>query len=235
MKNATIWSWRLWSLTIKSIEDHCGCLHGVKAGPEHSLDNHIYLRHSFYDLQQHLTDLQKPDKARGSRIRVLKCYQIKVILGSEKSSFNHSVTNIKLWAYGGKKWRLCTDSSSSMFCGCASMLRRALVILELPFPPIRLCSSCLAKEMSWGATNLLHLRRTWENYSLCVMIQGWTEFKSFHHMESNQNRCPYMTKHIQRSSKRGSTRPQRAVINGWMKTFLDMYSLLFLYSITTYE
>lgn len=117
-----------------------------------------------------------------------------------------------------KKWRLCTDSSSSMFCGCASTLRWLLVILELPFPPIRLCSSCLAKEMSWGATNLLHLRRTWENYSLCVTIQGWTEFKSFYHMESNQNRCPYMTKHIQRSSKRSPTRPQRAVINGWMKT-----------------
>lgn len=68
MKNATVWSWRLWSLTIKRIEDHCGCLHGVKAGPQHSLDNHICLRHSFYDLQQHLTNLQKPDKAKGSRI-----------------------------------------------------------------------------------------------------------------------------------------------------------------------
>lgn len=43
---------------------------------------------------------------------------------------------------------LCTDSSSSIFCGCASMLRRDLVILELPFPPIRLCSSFLVKEMS---------------------------------------------------------------------------------------
>lgn len=82
MKNATVWSWRLWSLTIKSIEDHCGCLHGLKAGPEHSLDNHVDLRHSLYDLQQHLTDLQKPDKARGSRMRVLKCYQIKAVLGS---------------------------------------------------------------------------------------------------------------------------------------------------------
>lgn len=82
MKNATVWSWRLWSLTIKSIEDHCGCLHGLKAGPEHSLDNHVDLRHSLYDLQQHLTDLQKPDKARSSRMRVLKCYQIKAVLGS---------------------------------------------------------------------------------------------------------------------------------------------------------
>lgn len=132
-----------------------------------------------------------------------------------------------------KKWRLCTDSSSSIFCGCASMLRRALV--ELPFPPIRLCSSCLAKEMSWRATDLLHLRRTWENYSLCVMIQGWTEFKSFYHMESNQTRCPYMTKHSEKFKKWLSARPQRAVINGWMKTFLGMYSLLFPYSITTYD
>lgn len=165
MKNATVWHWRLWSLTIKSIEDHCGCLHGLKAGPEHSLNNHIYLRHSFYDLQQHLTDLQKPDKARGLRIKVLKSYQMKAIQRITKNSFNHSVTNIKLWGLWRPRWHLCTDSSSSMFCGCASMLRRALAFLELPCPPIRLCSSCLAKGMSWGATNLLHLRRTWEKYS----------------------------------------------------------------------
>lgn len=69
---------RLWSLTIKSIEDHCGCLHGLKAGPENLLDNHIYLRHIFYDLQQHFTDLQKPEKARGSRIRMLKSQIIRL-------------------------------------------------------------------------------------------------------------------------------------------------------------
>lgn len=63
----------------------------------------------------------------------------------------HPVAN---WAFGEKndetgfKRAEFTYSSSSTFCGCPSALRRALVMLELPCPPIKLCSSLLAKAMS---------------------------------------------------------------------------------------
>lgn len=39
------------------------------------LDNHIYLRYSFYEFQQDFTNLQKPDKAKQleNKIAEIKC------------------------------------------------------------------------------------------------------------------------------------------------------------------
>lgn len=57
----------LCSLTFNSVNGQCCCLHGLKPSSEDALDNHIYLRHHFYNLHHHLTDLQKPAKEYGSR------------------------------------------------------------------------------------------------------------------------------------------------------------------------
>lgn len=74
-------------------------------------------------------------------------------------------------------WTICTYRSSSVFCGCVSMLRVVFVMLEPPCPPgdgapIRLCSRPLAKDRSRGATSLLHTKRAWEQYSSYEREQG---------------------------------------------------------------
>lgn len=55
------------SLTFYIFKGQWRKIHGLEACSEDALENHIQLWHTFYNLQHHLTDSQKPAETPDSK------------------------------------------------------------------------------------------------------------------------------------------------------------------------